>query len=289
MDGGDFGRWLSRQFELQPLQQQLEFGLRFGVTGQQDRSTIGGRDFDVDHLHGGELLKHAARGQPGRLRSQLLGERDVQAVGQEGDEDVRFNPRFLLVVDRPDRKIAFEILEGFLDLRELDVVAPQLGGVAAGEIGAQQVAAFAATDLLELVAVETVGERRVLIVDLHLDEPPAGRILAARRAELHQQLFVRERHAGELFQPRPQPLELARAHRTFLGDAIRALGEHVQLAVLRQELDLHAGPGVLPGLEQQVLLQLRQAAFGRADQVVHRRISTAHLREASPPSGCRDP
>ena len=50
-----------------------------------------------------------------------------------------FNPRFFLVVDRPDRKVAFEILERFFDLRELDVVTPQLGGIAAGEIGAQQI------------------------------------------------------------------------------------------------------------------------------------------------------
>jgi hypothetical protein len=45
--------------------------------------------------------------------SQLPGERNVQAVGQKGDEDVCLNPRFFY-------------------LRELDVVTPQLGGVAAG-------------------------------------------------------------------------------------------------------------------------------------------------------------
>jgi hypothetical protein len=35
---------------------------------------------------------------------------------------VRFDPCFLLVVDRPDGQIALEILECFFDLRELDVV-----------------------------------------------------------------------------------------------------------------------------------------------------------------------
>jgi len=55
----------------------------------------------------------------------------------------------------------------------------------------------------ELVTVETVAERWVLIVDLHVDEPPGGGILTARRAEFHQQLFVRKRHARELFEPRP--------------------------------------------------------------------------------------
>jgi len=67
----------------------------------------------------------------------------VQAVGQKDNEDVCLNPRFFLVVDRPDSKIAFEILERFFDLLELDVVTPQqLGGVAAGEIGAQQITAI---------------------------------------------------------------------------------------------------------------------------------------------------
>jgi hypothetical protein len=38
----------------------------------------------VDHLHGGKLLQHAAR----RQRVQASRQRDVQAIGQEGDEDV---------------------------------------------------------------------------------------------------------------------------------------------------------------------------------------------------------
>ena len=58
------------------------------------------------------------------MRSQLLGERDVQAVGQKGDEDVRLNARFFLVVNRPDCKITLEIIERLFDLRKLDVVAP---------------------------------------------------------------------------------------------------------------------------------------------------------------------
>ena len=62
------------------------------------------------------------------MRSQLPGERDVQAVGLKGDEDVCLNPRFFLVIDPPDPKAAFEILERFFDLGELDVVTPQPAG-----------------------------------------------------------------------------------------------------------------------------------------------------------------
>jgi hypothetical protein len=40
---------------------------------------------------------------------------DVQAIGQEGDEDVRLDARLKLVKDRPDREVAFEVLERLLD------------------------------------------------------------------------------------------------------------------------------------------------------------------------------
>jgi hypothetical protein len=36
-------------------------------------------------------------------------------IGQEGDEDVRLDAGLELVKDRPDREIAFEVLERLLD------------------------------------------------------------------------------------------------------------------------------------------------------------------------------
>jgi hypothetical protein len=57
------------------------------------------------------------------------------------------------------------------------------------------------------------------------------------------------------------------------------LREDVELTFLRQEFDGDAGPRLLPRLRGQVLLQLAQAAFGRADQVTHRRGAGAHFRE----------
>jgi hypothetical protein len=35
----------------------------------------------------------------------------VQAIGQEGDEDVGLDARLELVKHRPDRQVAFEVLE----------------------------------------------------------------------------------------------------------------------------------------------------------------------------------
>ena len=41
-------------------------------------------------------------------------ESDVQAIGQEGDEDVRLDARLALVKDRPDREIAPRLRGGRL-------------------------------------------------------------------------------------------------------------------------------------------------------------------------------
>ena len=63
----------------------------------------------VDHLHSGKLFEHGARRQPWRQRVQAPRQRDVQAVRQEGNEEVGLDARLELVKDRPDRQIAFEV------------------------------------------------------------------------------------------------------------------------------------------------------------------------------------
>ena len=70
-----------------------------------------------------------------------------------------------------------------------------------------------------------------------------------------------------------QPLQLSTPQRTLLRDAIDALGEHVQLT----QLDLHVGPGGLPRLLQQRLLQAREAALRGADKILHRRLTGADV------------
>jgi hypothetical protein len=40
------------------------------IAGEQQLTTVGGRQVDVDHLHGGKLFQHAARRQPRRQRVQ---------------------------------------------------------------------------------------------------------------------------------------------------------------------------------------------------------------------------
>jgi hypothetical protein len=54
----------------------------------------------------------------------LGAQRDVKAVGEEGDEDMRFDAMLKLVVDRAELQIVLEIFERGLDLDELDIELP---------------------------------------------------------------------------------------------------------------------------------------------------------------------
>jgi hypothetical protein len=45
----------------------------------------------------------------------------VEAIGEKGDEDARLDARLVLVKDRPDGEVAFEVSERLLDADELEV------------------------------------------------------------------------------------------------------------------------------------------------------------------------
>src|SRR5215471_19268969 len=133
--------------ELELLHQKLLFGVEFGIAAQDQCAAIGGREVDVEHLNGGELVEHSPRGEAGGQRLELSAQRDVKAIGQEGDEDVRFDAVLKLMVDRAELQIVLEILERGLDLDELDIELPQMSRLSGAQIGAQQIAPFAPTRL----------------------------------------------------------------------------------------------------------------------------------------------
>ena len=70
-------------------------------------------------------------------------------------------------------------------------------------------------------------------------------------------------HRREFLQPRPQPIHLPAAHAAFLGDAIPALGKHVEFPVLREQLHPHLGTHLIPRFHQQSLCERTQATLGR--------------------------
>jgi hypothetical protein len=115
---------LGRQVELELFRQHLLVGVEFGVTAQDQHAAIGGREVDVEHLDGGELVEDGPRREAGGQRLELGAQRDVKAVGQEGDEDVGFDAVLKLMVDRAELQVVLEILEGGLDFGELDIESP---------------------------------------------------------------------------------------------------------------------------------------------------------------------
>ncbi|WP_297365497.1 hypothetical protein [Acidiferrobacter sp.] len=66
---------------------------------------------DIKHLRGRKGIEHAPRGQAARVRFQLLRQRGMQTIAQEGDEDMRLDALRVLVVDRADRQIPLRFLK----------------------------------------------------------------------------------------------------------------------------------------------------------------------------------
>ena len=138
----DPGRRLWRQAELELLQEELVILLRLGIAGEDERTVVRGREVNVQHLDGGELLEHGAGRQPRRQRTQALLQRHLEAIGKEGHEDVRLDTLIGLMIDWPDGEIALQFLERLLHFGELNVKGPQFCRGLAHKIGTQQIPAF---------------------------------------------------------------------------------------------------------------------------------------------------
>ena len=136
-DAGDSRRRLGWQGEVELLQEDLLIDVGFGVAAQDQGAAIGGGEMHIEHLDGGELLEHGARRESRRQWLEPRAQRDVQAIGHEGDKDVGLDAAFELVVDRAQLQIVLQVLERRLDLGELDVELPEFCGIAPAQIGAQ--------------------------------------------------------------------------------------------------------------------------------------------------------
>jgi hypothetical protein len=91
---------------------------------------------DIDHPDGGAFLQGGPWGQARREGAQTGLQGDLETIGEEGDENVRFDPSIHLVVNRPNTQVTFEFFERLFDFGRLDIPGPELDGIVAGEIGA---------------------------------------------------------------------------------------------------------------------------------------------------------
>src|SRR2546423_10653935 len=94
---------------------------------------------------------------------------DMEAIGEEGDEDMRLDARCILVKDRPNGEVAFEVPERLLDADKLEVQAPQPRRIVVGEIGAQEIPALAPPGVAQLRAIEAIAECGAVRSDLDCD------------------------------------------------------------------------------------------------------------------------
>jgi len=62
------------------------------------------------------------------------------------------------MMDRADRQITFEFLEGLLDLGELEVIFPHFHWIGPGHVGPEEIAAFPPPRHPQLPAVKLIGE-----------------------------------------------------------------------------------------------------------------------------------
>jgi len=86
---GDSRRGLFWEIEFESAQEEFEFLFGLSVARKDDFAAVSGRQTHVDHLEGRELLEDRAGSEAGGQIAQSPGQGDLQAIGKEGDEDMR--------------------------------------------------------------------------------------------------------------------------------------------------------------------------------------------------------
>jgi hypothetical protein len=275
MRGGGCGG--KRQAEV--VEQQLHVAARFGAAHEEEFPAVGGGDSDVEHLHGREFFEDCARHQAAGDGAQLLAQRDREAVGEKGDEQVRLDPLGQLVKDRPQAEVALQGAERFLHKTQLHIAAPDQLRIVGAQVGAQQIATFAAAHGAQFFAVESIGERAVgRDGDLHQTRRAAAGFFL-RGAEFGEQRVAGRALPLEFAEASPVSFEPAAAHAAFLAGAGLTLGEHVEFAVLREEFDAQLRAHFPPGPPGERGFVAGEPGLGRADEITHGGVGGAQLGE----------
>jgi hypothetical protein len=79
----------------------------FCISGEDEFAAIGRREMDIQHLHGRELVQRLAGREARCFEPKPVLQGNLEAVGNESDEDMSFDAVFALVVDRAHGKITF--------------------------------------------------------------------------------------------------------------------------------------------------------------------------------------
>jgi hypothetical protein len=140
----------------------------------------------------GKLIEQLPWGQRGRAGSKFVLKAHPQAVSQEGDHDVGFDPLGSEVPDRTDGQIAFECADDGFNLGKLNVLAPEFGRITLLQVGAQQIGSVATGSQAQFVAIPLPAQTRVLKTDFHVS--PGLLVTLLESAHL-------EKDFGRVFKP----------------------------------------------------------------------------------------
>jgi len=104
---------LRRKRQTQFVQKHLLLGFGFGIAREDQGAAVGGWQMHIHHFDCTQAIECFARGEAGRVLTKFVSQGHLQAVAQEGDEDVCFDAVFELVMDRPQIQIALERFKSF--------------------------------------------------------------------------------------------------------------------------------------------------------------------------------
>src|SRR5947209_4016558 len=117
----------------------------------------------------------------------------VQAIGQEGDEDMRFDPGLVLMEDRPDGESPLRFLKASSTRTSSRYKFHSLAGSSSVRLVRQEIAPLAPARPSQPIAVEVVGKGDALRRYRDADQAPRGWGMGSGSAELHQQFLPAER------------------------------------------------------------------------------------------------
>ena len=115
--------WLGRQRELELFEQDFLIGFWMGVAAQNQSAAVGRWEVHIEHLDAGKLVQNGTWGQAGGERAQPGSQGHVQAVGHEGDKDMRLDPTLELVKNGAQRQVVLQVLKGRFDIDGQDINA----------------------------------------------------------------------------------------------------------------------------------------------------------------------
>jgi hypothetical protein len=92
LPGPEFRRRLSGQLEAELGQEHLLSLVGLRVPGHMEPAAVRSRDADVEHLDGLQLVEYRPGRQAGGMGPEPLGQRHLETVRQESQEEVGLDP-----------------------------------------------------------------------------------------------------------------------------------------------------------------------------------------------------